>query len=124
MSHRHWIALAFLSLAANGCGDAKKARVLYLFHTNDEHSHILGEGPELDENGVTLLDINTSELITPEQAIVKRPDGSEVKEWEALAWFVKRESAANGGTLPARYDKARTQYPRRMICAGPLCKPL
>jgi 2',3'-cyclic-nucleotide 2'-phosphodiesterase (5'-nucleotidase family) len=76
------------------------------------------------QNGVTLLDINTSELITPEQAIVKRPDGSEVKEWEALAWFVKRESAANGGTLPARYDKARTQYPRRMICAGPLCKPL
>lgn len=54
------------------------------------------------------------------QAIVTRPDHSEVKEWEALGAYVH----AQGATLPARYHKgdAASTLPRRAVCTGPLCQ--
>jgi hypothetical protein len=54
------------------------------------------------------------------QTILHRGDTTEVKPWEALARYVKKQSDANGGKVPSRYDKtaAGTVLPRRAICVG------
>jgi hypothetical protein len=73
-------------------------------------------------NGVQLKSAADPNMaVTPEGAIIKRQDGSEVKEWEALGAYIKAQTTAGGGTLPARYDASASMYPRRMICSGPLC---
>lgn len=59
----------------------------------------------------------------PDQAIIHRPDGSEVKEYEATAGYIFARAAANGGALPSRYDAASGMFPSRAICSGPLCSP-
>ena len=74
--------------------------------------------------GVTLRDPATTDpLAAPEDGIVKRPDGSAVKDVEALAAWVHTLAAGNGGALPSRYDIANTAmpFPRRAICTGSLC---
>jgi 2',3'-cyclic-nucleotide 2'-phosphodiesterase (5'-nucleotidase family) len=61
--------------------------------------------------------------LRPDQVIVHRADGSEVKDYEALAQYIRAQAAANGGTLPQRYDVTVGPFPRRAICSGPLCVP-
>jgi 5'-nucleotidase len=68
--------------------------------------------------GVTVKDPVTLQTVMPVATIFHRPDGSEIKDWEALAEYVKKQSAQNGGTLPARYSPSFTP---RAICTGPLC---
>ena len=71
--------------------------------------------------GVTLKDAGGGELSLTE-AILERPDGTDVKEFEAFISYVRDQAAANGGKLPARYNEAVAAgaTPRRMICtAGP-----
>ena len=65
--------------------------------------------------GVQLKDKSGNPLMLA-QTILKRPaGGSEVKEWEALAEYIR---AFPGGTVPAGYN---TTTPTRLICSGPLC---
>jgi 5'-nucleotidase len=52
------------------------------------------------------------------QTIMHRADGTEIKEWEALARYVKKQSEANGGKVPSRYDKTVATLPRRATCVG------
>jgi 5'-nucleotidase len=69
--------------------------------------------------GVHLKDPGTGAPIPgndPNVTIVKRADGTEVKEWEALGRYVNLQ--ANGGNLPARYDTKAGSFPRRAICVG------
>jgi hypothetical protein len=69
--------------------------------------------------GVHLKDAVTGAPIPgndPNVTIVKRGDGTEVKEWEALGRYVNRQ--ANGGNLPVRYNKTGGSFPRRAICVG------
>jgi len=72
--------------------------------------------------GVPLLDpANPAAPITPVAAIMRRGDGSAIKDHESLATYVLDECAANGGFLPSRYDATTTEgtLPRRMIdCTG------
>jgi 2',3'-cyclic-nucleotide 2'-phosphodiesterase (5'-nucleotidase family) len=63
--------------------------------------------------GVTLRNA-AGAAITPAAAILRRGDGSAVKDHEALAKYVKDQCAANGGELPTRYGGA---VPRRMVPA-------
>ncbi len=70
--------------------------------------------------GVPLLDM-TGQPTTPTGAIIRRGDGSAVKDHEALGSYVHGVCAANGGFLPSRYDAATPAgtVPRRMIdCTG------
>ena len=69
---------------------------------------------------------NPAEIYTdPEQAIVRRQDGSEIKEWEALGTYIAVVSKANGGNLPVRYDGSSATFAglRRTTCKGALCEP-
>ena len=72
--------------------------------------------------GVHLRDPGTGAPVPnndPTQTIVTRSDTTEIKEWEALGAYVHAQAAANGGTLPDRYNKAgTTELPRRAICTG------
>src|SRR5262245_20712684 len=43
------IQLLPLVLLLAGCPEENPTRTLILLHTNDEHSHVLGSGPEIDE---------------------------------------------------------------------------
>jgi hypothetical protein len=72
--------------------------------------------------GVTLKQADGSPLALMD-AVIRRPGPSELKDQEALAWYIKQISDKNGGMLPARYDatQAAGKVPRRMICTGPLC---
>jgi 5'-nucleotidase len=73
------------------------------------------------KNPATGLPIAGNDPIT---TIMNRPDpdNTEVKEWEALGAYVKAQAAANGGKLPARYNKDDPSGAlRRAICTGPLC---
>lgn len=70
--------------------------------------------------GVPLLDM-TGQPTTPTGAIIRRGDGSSVKDHEALGAYVLGACAANGGFLPSTYDAATPAgtVPRRMIdCTG------
>jgi len=77
--------------------------------------------------GVHIKDPATGQAIPgndPTSTIMRRPapDGTEVKEWEALGAYVKAQATASGGKLPARYNKDDPSGAiRRAICAGPLC---
>src|SRR5512140_909266 len=42
-------AFPLLCALALGCGSSKPPRKLVILHTNDEHSHMLGFGPEADD---------------------------------------------------------------------------
>jgi hypothetical protein len=66
--------------------------------------------------GVTIKD-DTGNPLTVGQSIFHRPDGSEIKDWEALGELIH----AKGNTIPASYNAATLAYPRRVICDGPLC---
>ncbi|HSM92296.1 MAG TPA: putative Ig domain-containing protein [Anaeromyxobacteraceae bacterium] len=69
--------------------------------------------------GVHLLDSGGNVILDPTTAILERGDGSHVKDYQALAAFVRGECLANGGDLPSRYAAA---VPRRALCTGPLCQ--
>ncbi|HSN90734.1 MAG TPA: metallophosphoesterase [Anaeromyxobacteraceae bacterium] len=66
--------------------------------------------------GVPLLD-GLGQPTTPAEIILRRGDGSAVKDHEALGAYVVEACAANGGFLPSSYDAATTEghVPRRMI---------
>lgn len=66
---------------------------------------------------------NSGNFNDPGEAIIHRPDNTEVKDYEALAAFIRAQAAANGGALPSRYDAAAANFPARTICSGPLCTP-
>jgi hypothetical protein len=70
--------------------------------------------------GVTLKDQTGTAIPNndPISTILHRADGSEIKQWEALASYVS--SSATAGALPARYQLAAPAVvvPRRAICAG------
>jgi 5'-nucleotidase len=71
-------------------------------------------------NGVNLYDPTTLQLVGPDDTIIKRGDGSEVKEWEALGRYI---ASFPSGALPSKYDgTVNGNFPRRAICSGPLCK--
>ena len=72
--------------------------------------------------GVTLKNEDGDD-ITLADAILRRPDESVVKDYEAFIGYVRQICADNGGLLPERYDETAEggETPRRMICAGPLC---
>jgi 2',3'-cyclic-nucleotide 2'-phosphodiesterase (5'-nucleotidase family) len=65
--------------------------------------------------GVTLRD-SLGAPTTPAAAILRRGDGSAVKDHESLAAFIRDQCAANGGELPARYGGV---VPRRMVPTAP-----
>ncbi len=75
-----------------------------------------------DSVGVTLKDAN-GHYRPLAKNIIHRGDGSEVKDYEALAEFVRGQAMANGGMLPSRYDASSNEgkVPRRMPCVGPGC---
>ncbi len=41
--------ILFAAALALACGGSKSPRKLVILHTNDEHSHLIGLGPELDD---------------------------------------------------------------------------
>jgi hypothetical protein len=53
-------------------------------------------------------------FLTPEQTIVHRADMSEIKDWEAVAGYIRSQPMM---TIPATYMTAN-----HMVCKGPLCK--
>ena len=72
--------------------------------------------------GVKLKDpADGTVFATPAASIIHRADGSEIKDWEALAGYIHQQSAANGGTMPARYNPAVSTQARRSICSGTAC---
>ncbi|HEY5677167.1 MAG TPA: hypothetical protein VIR81_10285, partial [Myxococcales bacterium] len=76
--------------------------------------------------GVVLKDADTGRPVPgndPNLTIVRRADGSEVKEWEALGSYVHK--AGGGGALPRRYDLSDPSgpVPRRAACTGPNATP-
>jgi 5'-nucleotidase / UDP-sugar diphosphatase len=76
--------------------------------------------------GVVLKDADTGRPIAnndPDLTIVKRPDGTEVKEWEALGSYVNQ--LGGGGALPPRYKVSDPSglVPRRATCTGPNATP-
>lgn len=73
--------------------------------------------------GITLRD-EDGQPIELADAILRRPDESAVKDYEAFITYVRQICSDNGGLLPARYDEANEAgaIPRRMICSGPLCR--
>ncbi len=72
--------------------------------------------------GVKLKNPDTGAVLgSPTDGILHRDDGSEIKEWEALAGYIKSQSAANGGVVPARYNPAVSTTARRAICVGASC---
>ncbi|MSP58904.1 MAG: hypothetical protein EXR72_00930 [Myxococcales bacterium] len=77
-----------------------------------------------DSVGVTLKNKNGKFVPLPD-TIVHRKDAekSEVKDFEALAEYIRGESMKNGGNLPSRYNAATPEgkVPRRMLCSGPVC---
>ncbi|HSN14377.1 MAG TPA: putative Ig domain-containing protein [Anaeromyxobacteraceae bacterium] len=67
-----------------------------------------------DQFGVPIADLTT--------VILTRGDGSHVKDYQALAKYVRDQCAANTaapGFLPTRYGDP---VPRRALCTGPLCQ--
>ena len=52
---------------------------------------------------------------SPTEAILKRPDGTEIKDYEATASFLVSQEWAGGGTLPSRWDASATpaMFPQR-----------
>ncbi len=68
--------------------------------------------------GIHLLDPGTGNPITPTNAVLRRADGSSVKDYQSLASYVRSVCAANGGELPSRYDgnTAEGHVPRRVVC--------
>lgn len=75
-----------------------------------------------DTAGVTLKD-DSGTAIEIADAILRRPDDSDVKDVEAFIRYVRDVCADNDGLLPDRYDEssAAGEIPRRMLCEGPLC---
>lgn len=77
--------------------------------------------------GVPLYDDAGQQLASPALAIVSRPDGSHIKDYEALGQYVMKACAANAahpGYLPGAYDAstAEGQVPRRVRnCTGVTC---
>jgi 5'-nucleotidase len=74
--------------------------------------------------GVKLKSPTTGAVLAgPSDSIIQRPiSGAEIKDWEALAGYITNQSAANGGTLPNRYDAKVSTTNRRFICAGSKCQ--
>jgi 5'-nucleotidase len=74
--------------------------------------------------GVPLLSDAGTPLPSPAAGIIRRTDGSAVKDHESLAEYVIAQCAANAanpGFLPSRYDASTPEgtVPRRMVnCAG------
>lgn len=71
--------------------------------------------------GIPMFDDVGTPLTTPAQLaprVVRRGDGSAIKDYEALAQFIAAASAGNGGLFPAGYGGA---VPVRTVCTGPGC---
>ncbi len=71
--------------------------------------------------GIPMYDDAFQQLTTTAQlaaAIVRRGDGSAMKDFESFAQYVAGACAGNGGFLPAEYGAA---VPRRTVCTGPGC---
>jgi hypothetical protein len=49
---------------------------------------------------------------------VKRVDTTEIKEWEALAGYVKKLNDANSNAFPDTYKLGTGTFPRRATCTG------
>jgi hypothetical protein len=67
-----------------------------------------------NQDGSVITDLGT--------AVLARGNGSHVKDYQALAKYVRDQCAANTaapGFLPARYGDP---VPRRVLCTGPLCQ--
>ncbi len=62
--------------------------------------------------GVTLKD-ETGTAVTVEQALLTRPDGSEIKQLEAFFGYIH---ASPGGTLSSRYDVTSADAAQRLVC--------
>lgn len=64
---------------------------------------------EADNPDVEVTDVTTT--------ILHRPDGSEMKEWEALGNYAYTQAEANAGAMPSRYaTPSSLAFPRRAIC--------
>ena len=74
-----------------------------------------------DTAGVTLKDEN-GDAVALTDAIMRRPDTTVVRDYEAFMTYIKTLSDDTGG-LPARYDAESSEgaVPRRLLCSGPLC---
>ena len=72
--------------------------------------------------GVTLKD-KDGQAVALADTILRRGDGSDVKDDESFIRYVQSICQQNGGMLPARYDENSPAgaIPRRLICTGPLC---
>ncbi len=64
--------------------------------------------------------INEIYPLPPLGAVVKRPDGTEQKSYEALGSYIVGVCRANGGYLPDRYGPDTPA--RRVICTGTQCR--
>ena len=75
--------------------------------------------------GVTLKDATGQPLTLAHSILPTRSDGSEVKDFEAFAGYLKSICDANGGAMPDRYDASKPagKVPRRFLCSGPACPP-
>jgi hypothetical protein len=75
--------------------------------------------------GVTLKTSAGTPAASLFSTIMRRDDGTDIKDWESFISYIYAESAANAGFLPSRYDQTATEgaIPRRMICSGPACPP-
>ena len=46
---RHLVAAALAALSLSACSEGTTTKSLVILHTNDEHSHLIGDGPEADD---------------------------------------------------------------------------
>jgi 5'-nucleotidase / UDP-sugar diphosphatase len=76
-----------------------------------------------DSAGVVLRNDDGNELQLFD-TILRRPDESDVKDYESFIRYVLLTSDANEGTLPTIYDENTKEgaIPRHMLCTGPLCE--
>jgi 5'-nucleotidase / UDP-sugar diphosphatase len=75
-----------------------------------------------DSAGITLKDA-AGGMLDLFDTILRRPDKTEVKDYEAFVRYVLVLAQENKGFLPAKYDEDSEagSIPRHMICTGPLC---
>jgi 2',3'-cyclic-nucleotide 2'-phosphodiesterase (5'-nucleotidase family) len=72
-------------------------------------------------SGITLRNpANGVPFTSPAAAVIRHADGSEYKDYEALAHYI---AVINGGVLPSRYNDNDPvgAGPKRAICSGQLC---
>lgn len=73
-------------------------------------------GQFASDAGVTIKDSMGAKITVP-QAIIKRPDGSEIKHVESFMSLIH----ATPSGLPAIYDKSSASFTKRVVCVGAGC---